>query len=456
MAQNNKHKQGEQETKEQRVHQRLNRLYASQPFHERNYYLHLIAYIFGWFGNLVSGITEASRIYAFFFGILGSVLYGNEASWTITVICILLFEIIHRLLAQSYFREYVQNEGHDRSMNKSLVAMVAVGLFLTALSFSGGFDLIRLTSSKPDAVIAEQYEISDFEGVLQPLVGKAQEDAETFRKSKLWRGKLSDKNTKRYNELLDAAKEQETVLAQSITSLPERNLKLQAQADSINQNRLHSYELSVSNRGYGLGGITILAILVMYVCVYFSELYRLKYKDYLDKKYGTIEPDQLDNSPKRVHSANDLDEKVQQAVQQMLQKTQIQQVQQNTLLQQEQRVHSNEKGELNGTEVQNQVRSPIGFHRNREKRVHRKEDMYTIQHQYRKDGKTVTTHYTLPTIRARVAQYERKIAALDGSDKQRAVQNATKRYQYWQQQEQKLTAKLRRNGLLDEVLQTVE
>lgn len=448
------YKHGEQLTREQRIHKRLTRVYASQPFHERNYYLHIIAYIFGWFANLVSGITEASRIFAFFFGILGSVLYGHEVSWTLTILVILLFEIIHRLLAQSYFREYVQHEGHDRSMNKNLVAMLLVGVFLTALSFSGGFDLIRLTADKPDAVIARQYEISDYESVLTPLIGKSQEDAETFRKSKLWRGKLSDKNTARYNELLDAAKEQENVLAESVATLPERNLALQAQADSINVQRERKYELSISNRGYGLGGITILAIFVMYTCVYFSELYRLKHKDYLDRKYGEIDPDEPDNTPlpdtkKRVH----MEENIEQVVEQVLSKVlQTQPIVQDF----QERVHSNGTTELNGKDVQNQVRNPIGFHRNRDFRVHKKEDLYTIQHQYRKDGKTVITHYTLPTIRARVAQYERKIAELDGSDKKRAIQNASKRHKYWQQQEQKLVAKLKRNGLLNEVLQTME
>lgn len=449
----NNHKQEEQLTQEQRTHRRLTRTYASQPFHERNYYLHLIAYVLGWGANAISGITEASRIFAFFMGIMGSVLYGNAFSWVFTVLLIIVLEVAHRLLAQGYFREYVQNEGHDKSMNRNLATMLVLGAFLTFLSFTGGFDLIRLTSEKPQQVAAKQYDIGDYETALNPLVNQAQQDAEKYRKSKLWKGRLSDKNTKRYNELLDAAKEQETTLAQSIATLPQQNLELQAQADSINVNRERHYEQAIQDRGYGLGGVTVLAILIMYVCVYFSELYRLRHKDYLDRKYGELDPETL-RSPKstapvaeREHTPDSTDAIVQAVLQRI--GTEVTTVNTNG-----QRVHEVHKPHLNGTEVQNKARNPIGFHRHTVQREHSTDDVYTIAHQYRKGGKTVTTRYNLATVRGRVAQYQRKLAELgEGAD---GYTNANQRHKYWQQKEEKLTAKLRQNGLLDEVLQTLE
>lgn len=86
-----------------------------------------------------------------------------------------------------------------------------------------------------------------------------------------------------------------------------------------------------------------------------------------------------------------------------------------------------------------------GFHYSRE-------DVYTIEHQYRKNGKTVTVHYTLPIIRGRVAQYERKLAVTGEMD-ENMLENISGRYHYWCEKETQLTAKLKRFGVLEEVLQ---
>lgn len=447
------HKQEEQLTQEQRIHRRLTRTYASQPFHERNYYLHFIAYILGWGSNAISGITETSRVFAFFMGIMGGILYGYTFSWVFTILLIIVLEVTHRLLAQNYFRDYVQNEGHDKSMNRNLATMLVLGAFLTFLSLTGGFDLIRLTSDKPKQVVAKQYDIADYETALNPLVSQAQQDAEKYRQSKLWKGRLSDKNTKRYDELLDAAKKQETTLVQSIATLPQQNLKLQAQADSINLNRERHYEKSVQDRGYGLGWITVLAILIMYGCVYFSELYRLRHKDYLDRKYGKLDLETL-RSPKspvtaakHEYTSHNTDAIVQAALQHINTKV-------PTVNTDGQRVHSVHKPYLSDTEVQSKERNPIGFHRRTVQHEHSTDDVYTIAHQYRKGGRIVTTRYNLATIRGRVAQYRRKLAELGKGAN--GYTNANQRHKYWQQKEEKLTAKLKRNGLLDEVLQTLE
>ncbi|MEN0051237.1 MAG: hypothetical protein AAF806_29500 [Bacteroidota bacterium] len=126
------------------------------------------------------------------------------------------------------------------------------------------------------------------------------------------------------------------------------------------------------------------------------------------------------------------------------------------------RVHSpqTENSSQNSTveisNIQNEIRRPIGFVQNR---VHEKEDVYTIDHQYRKNGKVVTVHYTLPIIKGRVAQYARKIEdAQDrvGEGHSKTLDNIHQRYHYWKDKETQLIAKLKRNGVLSEVLQKEE
>jgi len=286
MLQNSEYKQREKLTKEKKDYLRLKAKKEDRPYHERNYGLYIILIVVGILANVVSGATESSKIFSFCFSFMEQFWFANTGAWIITIIFVIILEYLHRILAKGYFKNFVENNGHIGEMTGRMLATLLLGVFLTVLSFNGGFDLIRLTKSKPQKETPQQIEINDVVGVMEDLVYEAEQEADEYKNTRQWKGRLSTKDASEWKRLKEKKEQREDKLVDALIAVPSTNLQLQERADSLYTQNIFQYEEEVSSRGYGLGFVTIVAILILYGCLYFEERYEDEKADYLEQKFG--------------------------------------------------------------------------------------------------------------------------------------------------------------------------
>ena len=132
-----KHKEEEKLTKEQRAYNRLKQRKQDKPYYQRYYAIYITALILGWVANILSGITESSKLYAFYYDFLSSLPFAEFATWLGVIASIALLEILHRLIAKSYFKDLVENDIHTEDMTSSLIAMLCLaGISITMNQFN--------------------------------------------------------------------------------------------------------------------------------------------------------------------------------------------------------------------------------------------------------------------------------------------------------------------------------
>ena len=114
--------QKQQERKQQEIkdYNRLARAKAEKPYHIRYYWLYIFLILLGWVANLVSGVTESSKIYSFYHDFMNNLSNGNALTWGMVLVSVILLELLNRFLAQNYFREFVENDGHETSISKTI------------------------------------------------------------------------------------------------------------------------------------------------------------------------------------------------------------------------------------------------------------------------------------------------------------------------------------------------
>jgi len=284
-----KERENDKLTAEQRAYNRIARKKSDKPYYKRYYTLYLMAIIFGWVANIISGITESSKIFSFFYGFLSPIQNGETFSWGAVIVSVILLELLHRLLSTSYFKDYVENDGHTEDMTWKAVAMLVVASFLTVLSFTGGFDLVRLTKEKPQEEIAEKIEVLDVEQAYSGLLSDLSSDISEYKSTRQWKGRLSDKSAGKWEEMKEKKQSIQAEMAGTLSNIPLANLEIQARTDSINYAKQLRYEREINDRGYGLGFLTIFAVLLLYGCNWYEQEYIERKASYLEKKFGKIE-----------------------------------------------------------------------------------------------------------------------------------------------------------------------
>lgn len=429
------HKQEEKLNGEQRAYHRLKQRKKDKPYYQRYYTLYIIVLILGWAANLLSGVTESSRIYAFYYDFLRSFTFADAGTWILVILTVGLIEIFHRIIATSYFKDLVENDIHTKDMTPKLLVMLIIALFSTTLSFHGGFELVRLTKQSPEPIAANLLSVEDLSNAYSPLVGDLKEDIQDFRKTREWKGRLSDKSARQWEDMKQKKQEIQIRQAEALTSLSSNNLEEQIRVDSLNQQRQQVYESQIDNRGYGLGILSILAVFILYACLWYDEEYQERKAIYLEKKFGSMsDPSPLPHSPIDNGFSHFSDK------------------------QQSNPTHS-EHYQENGTELpKSEFIHPIGFYTETQRQEMNIQtnpsgqvwtdmdreisDRFTVPHTYRKGGKSVTVHYTLRMVNSRIAQYEREIAdAFHRHLEQSVLENRQNWLRYWQQKRVELLQK---------------
>ena len=426
------HKEQERLTHEQRAYHRLKQRKADKPYYQRYYAIYIIVIILGWVANLLSGITESSKLYAFYYDFLSTSRFGNAASWGLVIISIVLIELFHRLIARSYFKDLVENDLHRRDMTAKLIAMLGIAVFSTLLSFNGGFDLIRLVKQSPAPLIAETMSIADMNAAYSPIVEDVKVDISDFRQTREWKGRLSDKSAKKWEEMKRNKQQLQLEQAAALKNLSQINLQTELRIDSLNQQRQAIFERQIEDRGYGLGFLTILAMLVLYACLWYDEEYQERKALYLEKKYGAMNtplPSYHQSQPVSLSPPTDSEPPF------IPHSTH----EQSALMPKTEENESQNSSGQTWTDLSISSVSQVSSKQTTTSETER----HTVEHHYMKGGKKHIVYYTMRMVNSRINQYEREIK--DAKQRQlgeEVLQNRQNWLTYWQEKKQELLNKI--------------
>ena len=456
-------KEQEKLTNEQRAYHRLKQRKQDKPYYQRYYAIYILVLIVGWSANILSGVTESSKLYAFYYDFLRSVSFAESITWFAVIVSVILLELLHRLIASSYFKDLVENDIHTKEMTPKMIAMLSLAAISIILSFSGSFDLVRLTKQAPTPLIADKIKVSELTAAYNPLVDDLKTDIAEYRSTRQWKGRLSDDSATKWEDMKSTKQDLQQQQAQALKNLSSTNLQMEIRTDSLNQQRQQQHESQMDEKGYGLGFLSIAAIFVLYACLWYDEEYQERKAIYLEKKYGAM------NAPESSHSSRTPINAPTGAKPT------------NGHLPYPTTPNLPLNGEKNGNaDNQNSIPNPIGFFTATQRaemertptdyentsvqactglyreesprpqsfiitRATQKviEDSYTIEHQYQKGGKTQTVRYNLLMINSRIGQYEREVQQAKAQKMAAEIlQNRQNWLDYWQGKRVELLQKI--------------
>lgn len=483
----NPFKGAERGNDEQRLHENLSREFTPLPYHHRNRLPYTFSLIASWFASVLSAVTEYSIVFAFLFGMIGKIQFGNEISIALTVLFLTGFELAHRHFTSAYFKEFWQDGGaHQSDNNANLAVMLVFAVASLALSLPGGFDLMRLVKQKPEKTEVTETQAQDVAGILSPIVTDAKSRIKEYKTSAEWRGRLADKDRREYRRLTRMAEAREDSLITAVLSVPEQNEKRKREAEEAYRAELERWQGETKGDGTVLAFLSVITSLLMYFCLWYCYKYKKKTHEYLVSRFSTPAmpahpspaPSPVNGNASAAYDPNMIASVVMATLQQMQPQQQGKEnVPSPTPLSnhyQEQPKKPLPIGYYNDaqlaallgeswrvetpvqtcTEPQHQSgimpgSSTFSVQVCTEEETHT--DLYTILHRYEKGSKIHFTPYTENQILARIAQYERE--ANEAQSKQlgqEVIENRLVWLAYWREMLAKLIAKQIKAGIRKE------
>ena len=113
--------------------------------------------------------------------------------------------------------------------------------------------------------------MTDIQSVLSPIVEDAKKRTENYYKRRNYKGRLAQEDKYKYREFETHAKAMEDSLMRVVMQVPTMNAKAKAEARKQYLADKALYEQEVETKGIGLLFVTIPAILLMYLCLWFEE-----------------------------------------------------------------------------------------------------------------------------------------------------------------------------------------
>ena len=259
-----------------RHYRRLQHKYREEPYEEAFRPLYLMAQGASFFANALAIVTGFAFVFGFLYAMVAQLPYPAAISSFISLVFLVGLEIIQRFLGSRYFRYFYQygyKGPYAGRLHGLLIGMIVAGAISTYISYSGGFTFTEYASTKPSKATAPQKDLTAIDADFDPLISAAVQEADTYRRSKLWKGKLSDKDASKYNALL-AQKNQ--LVQQKLAAKSQANSWNETQllrADSTFTADLGAWEQDISRKGTNLGHFTIFFILLLHLCMWYLEYF---------------------------------------------------------------------------------------------------------------------------------------------------------------------------------------
>lgn len=243
----------------------LEEKFASKSFTEKMHTSYSIAKFFSYFAQAFSAITASSLVYLFIYSLVKNIFFAS----LMTVVIIVIFESIKRVINDTYWTDMVQ---HKKNKIKSLIFVVlALSAMSIASSYYGAKDAVVALSGNPELI-----KLDSLTAPLQAQIDANNEQMKEARGTR-WKGTTTPISQATIKQL----SEQNTQLLEQISDIRKETV-----SSNNNTAKLHQAMTSVKAETFGLVtlGLEFVFIFVMWFLSYYD------YREYLE--YQTEQDDE--------------------------------------------------------------------------------------------------------------------------------------------------------------------
>lgn len=260
---------------ESRLYKRLLEKYEPKPYEKRFGMVRKISLVSSYFCNVFSILTASTFVFSFFFSVFLELPYPAVWASVLTGFVLVLIEALQRILAPMFVKNTLQF-GFKSSYFTTLTAIFSLSALSVYFSYNGGFDVVSTLTTPPSYQAPELYDIEGVKVDYDKLISDAGKDAESYKQSKLWGGRLSDKHALVYQKLLDKKAGLKAELLSKVSEYEGLNRQLLADSKTEHQKDLGDYESKVQSKGSGLAIFSVIVQAVFFLSIFYMEFFDYK------------------------------------------------------------------------------------------------------------------------------------------------------------------------------------
>ncbi|MFN0200708.1 MAG: hypothetical protein ACKVTZ_04275 [Bacteroidia bacterium] len=263
--------------------EKLQRKYTPKPFEERWKVLYFSAWIGSFFCNIVAIITGSTFVFVYALGLVAKLPNPEFFAFIIAFMSLIGLEILKQITVPTLFQDFNQY-----GFKKSYIGRIAFILGIFGISFVfnyfGGFDFIANVTAPPLYQTPKQKDVEKVRNEYNALIKQAGENAEKYRLSKLWKGKLSDNHAGVYQKLLGKKQNFSEKMIAKIDSVESWNDSEIREAKQDYKSATSDHKDKLQNRGKGLAWFSVGCEFLMILCFWYREFYEWE----TAKQYGQV------------------------------------------------------------------------------------------------------------------------------------------------------------------------
>ncbi len=265
-----------QEFAHSRLFRRLQNKYAPKPFEETFAPMFYLSLAVSYLANGLSILTGFAWLFDYAYALIARLPYAAQMSAILALVLLGVLEAFQRFMGLHFFRMSLQY-GFSGPYASRLYGMLA-GMVLAAgvsvyISYYGGFQFMEFAAAPPQRETPALEDVPALEAGYQKLIASAEREAENYRRSKLYRNRLSDQHAARYRELLREKNRLVQEMLHRKTEAETRNRRLSDGADRSYQAALAEHEAGLRRKGVNLGHFTICFIVLLHLCLWYMEYF---------------------------------------------------------------------------------------------------------------------------------------------------------------------------------------
>ena len=257
---------------------RLQDKYKARPYEERRKVLFVLSQVGGWICNGLAVVASASFVFGFAYSILAKIdfLPYPTAFAVLLALGVLVFiEGLKRATVPDLFKDVFQYGFKGAYFVRVFAVVFLVGVS-TFFSFKGGHEFVELVMHPPTYTEPTEKTADEIRERYKTKIADSKKTAETYRKSKLWSGRLSDGNASEYKRLLDNVAKLENDENSEIQVLAGENREAKRLSRTDFEAGQKEFESKLEKRGSGFAGFSIFGEILFLLFVWFVERYDYK------------------------------------------------------------------------------------------------------------------------------------------------------------------------------------
>ena len=263
--------------------EKLQRKYTPKPFEERWKALYSSAWIGSIFCNVVAIITGSTFVFAYALGLVVKLPYPELIAAFIALISLVGLEILKQITVPTLFQD-INQYSFKKSYLGRIVFIVALYGVSFIFNYYGGFDFIETITAPPQYIEPKQKDIEKTRKEYKALINQAVKNAEDYKASKTWKGKLSDVNAKTYATLLSKKQSLTEKMIAKIDSMENWNDMQLKESKQDHRTATTEHQTKIKNKGKGLAWFSVGCEFLMILCFWYREFYEWE----TAKQYGQV------------------------------------------------------------------------------------------------------------------------------------------------------------------------